>query len=715
MATITTDLICNLNQPVAATFLHGNLFSQDNAGNTINVHVMDNGEPATIGGTVSANVIRADGNTVAVSGAIDGNKAYVILPQACYAVPGRVEIIIKLTQNTTITTIAAIVANVYRSTTDTVVDPGTIIPSIQTLIAEIEEAVDSIPVDYSGLLATIAADYSSSKTYPVVGMYAWQGGVLKRNIVPITTAETYTAAHWTNAVLGDDVSALKSALSDLTNNVADVTETDIPKSMSTGVYIAADGSVVSAGTNYWASNLLDIAQYVYLIVSGAANYTHLIYAFYDANETFLSGLASAGGESTTNIVLQTVRIPENAKYIRVSNTATSGVSTTKVYGITISVKGINELSEVVDDVTNTEQYTIDVVESVSYTSGYINKSGTSGSGSYVHTDKITVKPGDVIKVINTISGSANSMRFVCAYNASNSAVSASGAENTTSYTVPNGIASIIVTVASTSTPTTTYAIHHTQQITQNVLDAPNMNDVLFGKKWCVCGDSFSYGGQSVMPVFADGKYAGCRKVYPYFIGNRTHIDIIDFTANGRTLAYPSDGTFSNSLTNPSEDDYYQNIPSDADYITIYLGINDSHHAPGSSGGDGEDNTGEIPIGTVDDATTATFGGAWNVVLSWLITNRPNAHIGIIVSNGVDNVNYRTLTINIAKKYGIAYIDLNGDERTPAMLRTVNPNIASAVKTALINKWAVNPSTNTHPNTDAHEYESFFIENFLRSI
>ena len=141
MATITTDLICNLNQPVAATFLHGNLFSQDNAGNTINVYVMENGEPATIGGTVSANVIRADGETVAVSGAIDGNKAYVILPQACYAVPGRIEIIIKLTQSTTITTIAAIVANVYRSTTDTVVDPGTIIPSIQTLIAEIDGSI----------------------------------------------------------------------------------------------------------------------------------------------------------------------------------------------------------------------------------------------------------------------------------------------------------------------------------------------------------------------------------------------------------------------------------------------------------------------------------------------------------------------------------------------------------------------------------------------
>ena len=215
MATIKTDLICNLNQPVNVTYLHGNLFSQDNAGNTINVFVMDNGEPATIGGTVSANVIRSDGQTVAVSGAIEGNKAYVILPQACYAVPGVVHIIIKLTQSTTVTTIAAVVANVYMSTTDAVIDPGTVIPSIQALMALIEEAVDSIPTDYTGLLHTIAADYSSSKTYKV-GDYAWESGVLKRCIVPITAAETYTAAHWTNAVIGDDLTNLKSALSDRT-------------------------------------------------------------------------------------------------------------------------------------------------------------------------------------------------------------------------------------------------------------------------------------------------------------------------------------------------------------------------------------------------------------------------------------------------------------------------------------------------------------------
>ena len=210
MASIVTNLTCELTAPVSVVFLPGNMFSMDNGGNIINVFVVQNGEPVALGGSVSANVIRSDGTTVAITGAFEGNKAYIILPQACYAVPGIIHIVMKITEGTTITTIAAITANVYQSSTDAIVDPGNLVPSVAALIAQIEAAVDSIPVDYSGLLLTLAKDYTQ-KPY-IVGEYAWQGGVLKRCIVPITTAETYTAAHWTNAVLGDDVTALKSAL-----------------------------------------------------------------------------------------------------------------------------------------------------------------------------------------------------------------------------------------------------------------------------------------------------------------------------------------------------------------------------------------------------------------------------------------------------------------------------------------------------------------------
>lgn len=243
---------------------------------------------------------------------------------------------------------------------------------------------------------------------------------------------------------------------------------------------------------------------------------------------------------------------------------------------------------------------------------------------------------------------------------------------------------------------------------------------LYGKKWCVLGDSFTNGATG--NTLENGRYKGEKKVYPYFIGNRQNMDIVSFFAGGRTLSYPevSNG-FVNSITCPTAECYYQNIPEDADYITIYLGINDSHHRSSSSGGDGEDNTGIIPIGTIDDITVYTYYGAWNVVLTWLLENRPFAHIGIIVSNGCDTAEYRIAQLDIAKKYGIPYIDLNGDERTPTMIRSQNPNISQAVKNIVDKKQAVDydgsktGSVNLHPNDYAHEYESYFIENFLRSI
>lgn len=246
-------------------------------------------------------------------------------------------------------------------------------------------------------------------------------------------------------------------------------------------------------------------------------------------------------------------------------------------------------------------------------------------------------------------------------------------------------------------------------------------DILRGKNWAVCGDSFTAGGYTTddgfdesVYKFQNGKYSGANIVYPYIIAKRNNMNVVSFFSGGRTLANPADGTFTNSITNSNCDAYYQNIPENTDYITIYLGINDSHHEPGTSGTDGEDVTGVIPLGTIDDTDTSTFCGAWNVVLPWLMTNRPNAHIGIIVSNGVDRVEYRTATIAAAKKWGIPYLDLNGDERCPAMIRTVNPDISSEAKEILKQKWCVT-ETNQHPNVAAHRFESTFIENWLRTL
>ena len=233
-------------------------------------------------------------------------------------------------------------------------------------------------------------------------------------------------------------------------------------------------------------------------------------------------------------------------------------------------------------------------------------------------------------------------------------------------------------------------------------DSAYEGNILYKKKWAVCGDSFSAGVNNTK--ISNGLYQGKKIVYPYLIGNRNMMEIIPFFEGGQTLAMPTNAQeigFTNSLTCEDGNHYYQTIPKGVDYITIYLGINDAHRST-------------ISLGTIDDTSINTYCGALNTVLKWLIEYRGKSHIGLIVTNGIANDNdYRLAQIAIAKKYGIAYIDLNGDARTPAMLRTSNPDISEDVKDILYDKWVAEDGT--HPNDDAHIYESTFIEEFLRSI
>lgn len=388
---------------------------------------------------------------------------------------------------------------------------------------------------------------------------------------------------------------------------------------------------------------------------------------------------------------------------------------------------LNALNNVIIDEAQLNSYVKDaireysnLIDKTATTNGYIGSSNgnITESSSYETTDFIYVKAGVAVTF-------APRIRAILAYDTSKNPITSTFNNTTVNNDTPQ-----------TFTPTVTGYVRATMMVSDKATwqcvvgttvgtpepfgkyISPDVaipgNDILSGKKWVVCGDSFTNGTDT--GTLESGDYEGEKIVYPYIIGNRTHINVIKFFKNGQTLAFPAEpGTFVNSLTCPSESYYYQNIPADADYITIYLGINDSHHSPGSSGGDGEDNTGEIPLGTITDNTTATYYGAWNVVLTWLLTNRPFAHIGIIASNGCDNDDYRLAQIAIAQKYGIPYLDLNGDDRCRAMIRSTNPNIPAAVKAIIRDAQAVNYPTDSHPNNNAHRLQSTFIETWLRTL
>lgn len=117
----------------------GRLFaSNDKAAHTINVRVLDDGKIADLTGqTISAYFIRPDNATVTISGTLTDNVASVTLPSSCYANSGHFSIIIKAVSTNVTTAIFWGDGTITRSTTDTIVDPENIIPSLEELLAQI--------------------------------------------------------------------------------------------------------------------------------------------------------------------------------------------------------------------------------------------------------------------------------------------------------------------------------------------------------------------------------------------------------------------------------------------------------------------------------------------------------------------------------------------------------------------------------------------------
>lgn len=320
MEPINVNLSCDIQQPVKVRYLDGYFFSKDSAGHRINVDVFDNGAPVSVGGSVSAEVVRSDGETVPVTGAVSANRAYVILPQAAYAVVGAVQITIKVTEGTTIVTIACFVAYVHESDTEITVDPGTIIPSVQALISQIETAVASIPADYSSLWTSLAPAFSTSTPY-TVGQYVTNSGVLYR----FTTAHpagTWNSAHVTAVNLGAEVYNLKSAITAL-DNIA-LKEYDLT---NIGTYHIN----ISQSTGKWVANPNHNSYYFEIpngtkiarIKSSATNGT--VYALLSASDTHAADTTPSYATGCTRTFIAAglevdIVVPNDCKYIWITKT-----------------------------------------------------------------------------------------------------------------------------------------------------------------------------------------------------------------------------------------------------------------------------------------------------------------------------------------------------------------------------------------------------------
>jgi len=247
-----------------------------------------------------------------------------------------------------------------------------------------------------------------------------------------------------------------------------------------------------------------------------------------------------------------------------------------------------------------------------------------------------------------------------------------------------------------------------EELRQQVALAAQSN-VLWGKKWFATGDSFTSGGSAEDDkYFTDEPYLGKIKTYPLFIGRRNNMEVINDASSGSIMAldksYIEDPENVNIKTrNPFSLERYLTIPEDVDYITLWFGINDAGHTN---------------LGTIDDTTNETFYGAWNVVLEWILTNRPWAHVGMIITNG-SSVSYRNAERELARKWGIPYLDMMGSDQTPVMTLGRETELGLCKKAYDLRRttFAVGhaPTGDSHPCWQAHEYEATFIEAFLRRL
>lgn len=343
-ATIVTDLKCYLNQLVEVQYLKGNLFSLDHAANTFNVYLYDDrGEPAYPGGEVLAQVVRSDGVTVDVTGAITENKAYVIFPQNVYAVPGPIVVTIKLIDNENVVTIACVIVNVRQSSTDDD-DPGEISDTVAELISLINTARATLPPEYTALLSDIAATYASTSVYPVVGTKVWYNGELKKNKEPILTAETYDSTKWEDAVICSDIATDSARLSQVPDYVGAITGV-IPLAFERGKFHStpAVGSTVTKSNSLsYATAIIDVVEgdEITLNCTSGTGSNYRLYVWIDANGKSMNLV----GTSLTGE--RTIVAPPGAAKLAINNRLVSqptGYYAYKNHSIKARVDEITEL------------------------------------------------------------------------------------------------------------------------------------------------------------------------------------------------------------------------------------------------------------------------------------------------------------------------------------------------------------------------------------
>lgn len=277
----------------------------------------------------------------------------------------------------------------------------------------------------AAILADLASAYSASATY-AVGDYCTKDGQLYRCTTAISTAEAWTAAHWSAVALGDDTSDLRSALnSEIGILSAELSnEVNNTYSWATGGIYAADGTPYVATTRLRTSIFTDKKT-----VGVKTGYKYSVYAYSD--NVYIGCWDGSVLKKTGAWLTNTINLNIIGDY-QFRIVLAKGSDGDIAYS-----ESVNLINEVITDKTLTKAFKcadakivgkyfdkLSITrldgQNLAWVSGSINPSGEEGgTNNYIRSGFVSVDPQSNFAYTGDVEfNGAPTIAFICEYNGS---------------------------------------------------------------------------------------------------------------------------------------------------------------------------------------------------------------------------------------------------------------------------------------------------------
>ena len=572
-------------------------------------------------------------------------------------------------------------------------------------------ATFGIPKGADGSLASgvLAPTYSSSAKY-AVGDYVYYSGDLYRCITAITTAEAWTAGHWVQVAIADDVSDLRSVVNVLDGyfdecpNLFNPDDPDLVEN----VELKNSGNT-EAKTGYFASGFIPVkaGQTVCCHYPTGTYGSASILVTYNENKERI-GYTSSGVERLQdanghNYIRYTFNANTQAKYFRVTGYIADESYYMYVYApempavyvpytedvtladvVKVDYANIKNVSVTKDDTDFVKVNPKNLVDLSTMSVGIIKNSSSNGdldstASGWRTTDYIPVKVGETYSILS--SGGVyygNGYKGIPYYDSNKSYVGhivpASGITTTTEWTtitIPNNCAYIRLSYpkASVENPklwqdTSVFEgtvgtrpkayIHY--DASYRLQDA-GLDSHFSSELNCLFGKTAIWNGDSICAADNDAQGG-----WPQRIGEANGMWAKNYAIAGGTI---TENVGTHHSVSATLNGMLIDFP-DADYILIEGGTNDADLL--GTNGIGTFDADDFTDTYINALDTDTFSGALESIFYRLVTTMKGKHIGYIIPQKMGYTEelvarrrtYFDRAIDICKKWGVPYLDLWND-------------------------------------------------------